>query len=47
MTASGRYEVLIKASAEREMNALPRATFKRITRAVDVVAVGHRKDVYR
>jgi mRNA interferase RelE/StbE len=88
VSESGRYTVLIKQAAEREMNSLPAAAFGRVTKAVltlettprqrqakklqgrnayrlrvgdyrvlytvsdstrtvEVVAVGHRKDVYR
>jgi mRNA interferase RelE/StbE len=88
MSPSGRYVILIKGAAEREMSSLPLAVFERITKAilalettprpprakklqgrsgyrlrvgdyrvlytvsdparkVEIVAVGHRKDVYR
>jgi len=88
MSPAGRYTILIKGAADREMNSLPVTAFERITKAilalettprpprakklqgrsryrlrigdyrvlytvsdsareVEIVAVGHRKDVYR
>jgi mRNA interferase RelE/StbE len=88
MSQAGRYAILIKGAAEREMNSLSAAVFERVTKAVlslettprprgakklhgrsayrlrigdyrvlytvsdsartvEIVAVGHRKDVYR
>ena len=45
MSKGLRYSLRIKRSAEKEMDRL--STIDDDTRSVEIIAVGHRRDIYR